>query len=93
MRLTSDYRHVMALFNTPLQEEVDYGEYGEDTLKAEFQVGPFIYSISFAPENDRGSTVNVEFELVDIDAEDEELVSIMSKFKKSLSKDMGVQEQ
>jgi hypothetical protein len=80
---------VTALFNTPLEEEIEYGQYGDDTLRTDFQVGPFIYAINFSPENDHGSTVNVEFELADIDASDEELIRMMSKFKRSVSKEKG----
>jgi hypothetical protein len=92
MRLTSDYRRVIGLFNTPLQEEIEYGEYGE-SARTDFEVGPFVYAINFSPEDDRGRTVNVEFELVDIDVTGEELVRMMSKFKKSIAKEKGIQEQ
>jgi hypothetical protein len=85
MRLTSDYRRVTALFDTPMGKEIAYTE---DILNvttiSRFVVGPFKYSVSFYPESEgRGSrptlTTRVEFQLVDIDATGEELVKLMSK--------------
>jgi hypothetical protein len=81
MKLTSDYRRVTALFNTPLEEEIEYGQYGE-SLRTDFEVGPFVYAINFSPEDDSPSTIYVEFELIDMDVSDEELVRMMSKVKR-----------
>ena len=95
MKLTSDYRRVTALFNTPLQEEIEYSEYGKhgESIRTDFEVGPFVYAIMFSPKDDRGRTVHVGFELMDINASDEELVRLMSRFKKILPKQENDQEQ
>jgi hypothetical protein len=85
MRLTSNYRRVRALFNTPLEEEVEYGQYGEG-VRTDFEVGPFVYAISFSREDEFSSATYVEFELVDINVSDEKLVEMMSKFKRSFLK-------
>ena len=61
MRLTSDYRRVMALFETPLEEEVGYEQSSGTTLKTNFQVGPFAYTVLFSHIGYKGSLVNVEF--------------------------------
>ena len=87
VKLTSDYRRVQALFNTPLEQDVEYSEYS-DNIRTHFKVGPFLYIIAFYDEG-RGKPVNVEFELADIHASDEELIEMMSKFKKSLARDEG----
>jgi hypothetical protein len=92
MRLTSDYKRVTGLFNTPLQEEIEYGEYGE-SARTDFEVGPFTYAINFSPDENRGRTVYVEFELIDINVSDEELIRMMSKFKQGLLKEQGIQRQ
>jgi hypothetical protein len=78
MRLTSDYRRVKALFNTPVGQEIKYDE-GLREITTEFTVGPFTYRVSFEPDS-RDKTTSVVFELVDINATDEELVEMMSRW-------------
>jgi hypothetical protein len=87
MKLTSDYGRVKALFNTPLEQEIEYEEdFIDVTTSARFIVGPFVYSVAFYPESaGRGSstsTIRVEFRLVDIDAMGDELVALMSRAKR-----------
>ena len=87
MRLTSDYRRVRALFNTPLQKEVEYSHSSGKT-KSSFEVGPFVYEVGFIPV---GNLVYVGFSLADIRASGDELIRAMSKFKKSVFKKEGVE--
>lgn len=90
MRLTSDYRHVIAIFDTqhPVTE-VEREDYrGEPSrVVSEFQVGPILYWISFEPHSpehsgeDR-SEVDVNFDVKWIEGEGKKLVQIMSQLAK-----------
>lgn len=93
MKLTSDYCHVTALFNTPPEGEIEYGEYPGNILKANFEVGHFTYAISFTPTDDRGEGVYVKFRLIDINVSDEELVEMMSKLKMGFFNKDGIRKQ
>jgi hypothetical protein len=81
MKLTSDYRRVRALFNTPLEQEVEFKKDFSDTVTTRFEVGPFTYVVEFDPENDRGTLMRVAFRLDHINVTGEELVQMMSKVK------------
>jgi hypothetical protein len=85
MKLTSDYRRVTALFNTPPEQEVEYEEdFINYEVKTRFTVGPFTYVMQFYPDENQESTVRVDFKLVDIKAVGSELTQMMSKAKKKL---------
>jgi hypothetical protein len=76
MRLTQDYRRVTALFNTQAEQEVKYYE-GYDKTDTTFTVGPFTYGVFFKIH---GRTTEVEFKLIGINAVDEELTELMSRW-------------
>jgi hypothetical protein len=85
MKLTSDYKHVTALFDTPA-EEIRYATHFESTT-VEFEVGPFTYVVKFGPDDENGRVIRVEFQLADIHVSDQELVKMMSKIKKGFTED------
>src|SRR4051812_25286206 len=86
MKLSSDYRRVVSLFNTPLEGEIEYEEMSE-MVRAEFQAGPFLYAVEFQPES--RSRTTVAFALIDIDATDEEIIEIVSR---SMKKPVSLEE-
>jgi hypothetical protein len=78
MKLSNHYYRI-AIFNTPVQEDIQYDFQG-GMYRSEFNVGPFLYGIYFVPIGK--SSADVEFELIDIEATDEELVQIISQIEK-----------
>jgi hypothetical protein len=86
MRFTSDYRRVRALFDTPLEREVDFDRDFAGNRITWFDVGPFIYTVVFEPDNPPSQAVmRVEFRLSDIRVTGDELIRMMSKVKQEFA--------
>jgi hypothetical protein len=84
MNLTQDYRLVTAVFETPLshEEKIGYVEGSpSDTTIRLFTVGDFVYRVVIEEAESTG-TYNVEFSLVTINQEGQELIDTMEKIYK-----------
>jgi hypothetical protein len=61
----------------------------EGSTDVEFDVGPFTYVMNFAPDDENGRVIRVEFKLADINVTDDELMVMMSKVRRQEIEEKG----